>query len=118
LIVVRIAALLLSGLAGWEEGIFFTTIEPDTLNLSIHILILTTMKSLFKQERPKNAQRVCRVENLNPEKGVTLSYKVSEDQRDHTVVLCLADKTVKTVFHSEFSALDKMGKYRQLYKAK
>lgn len=76
------------------------------------------MKSLFKQERPKNVQRVCKVENLNPEKGITMSYKVSKDQREHIVVLCLAHKTVKTKFSSEWSAFDQMGKYRQLYKAK
>lgn len=75
------------------------------------------MISLFKQERPKNAQRVCRVENLNPQKGISASYRVSRDQRKHIVVLCLADKTVKTVFPSELSALDQLGKYRQLYKA-
>ena len=76
------------------------------------------MTSLFKQERPERAQRVCRVENLNPEKGITMSYKVSKDQREHIVVLCLAHKTVKTKFTSELGAFDQMGKYRQLYKAK
>lgn len=73
------------------------------------------MISLFKQERPK-AQRVCRVENLNPGKGIIASYRVSKDQRQHTVVLCLADKTVKTTFPNEWSALDQMSKYKQLYK--
>jgi len=73
---------------------------------------------LFKEERPKNAQRVCKVENLNPSKGITASYMVSRDQRKHTVVLCLADKTVKTVFPSEWSALDQLSKYKQLYKTK
>lgn len=72
---------------------------------------------LFKEERPK-AQRVCRVENLNPSKGITASYRVSRDQRQHTVVLCLADKTVKTTFTSEWSALDQLDKYKQLYKTK
>lgn len=76
------------------------------------------MKSLFNQERPKNAQRVCRVENLNPSKGITASYIVSRDQRRHIVVLCLAEKTVKTTFLNEFSALDQLSKYKQLYKAK
>ena len=74
--------------------------------------------SLFKQQRPERAQRVCRVENLNPNKGITASYMVSRDQRKHTVVLCLADKTVKTVFPSEWSALDQLSKYKQLYKTK
>lgn len=76
------------------------------------------MTGLFKQERPKKAQRVCRVENLNPSKGITASYRVSQDQRRHTVVLCLTDKTVKTTFPSELSALDQMTKYRMLYKKK
>ena len=71
---------------------------------------------LFKEERPKNVQRVCRVENLNPSKGITASYRVSKDQRKHTVVLCLADKTVKTTFTSEWGALDQLGKYKKLYK--
>ena len=74
--------------------------------------------NLFKNEKPEKAQRVCRVENLNPSKGITASYRVSPDQRKHTVVLCLADKTVKTTFPSEFLALDQLGKYRQLYKEK
>jgi hypothetical protein len=74
------------------------------------------MNSLFKQERPERAQRVCLVENLNPSRGITASYRVSRDQRRHTVVLCLADKTVKTTFPSEFSALDQISKYKQLYK--
>lgn len=73
--------------------------------------------NLFNQERPKKAQRVCRVENLNPERGITASYKVSKDQRKHIVVLCLANKTVETIFPSQCMALDQLGKYRQLYKA-
>lgn len=74
------------------------------------------MTGLFKQEKPKNAQRVCRVENLNPSKGITASYRVSKDQRQHTVVLCLANKTVKTTFLNEWSALDQLQKYKSLYK--
>lgn len=72
--------------------------------------------NLFKDEKPKKAQRVCRVENLNPKKGITAMMKVSDDQRKYAVVLCLADKTKKTVFHSEILALDQMEKYRELYK--
>lgn len=71
---------------------------------------------LFKEEKPRKAQRVCRVENLNPSKGITASYRVSKDQRKHTVVLCLVDKTVKTTFSNEWSALDQLKKYKQLYK--
>ena len=76
------------------------------------------MNSLFKQERPKNAQRVCRVENLNPEKCITQSYRVSRDQREHVVVLCLANKTIKTKFLSELDALQELRRNRALYKAK
>ena len=73
------------------------------------------MINLFKQKKVI-AQRVCRVENLNPAKGIFASYRVSQDQRKHTVVLCLADKTVKTTFSSEWSALDQLKKYKALYK--
>lgn len=72
------------------------------------------MKSLFK--KPERAQLVCRVENLNPSKGITASYRLSKDQRKHVVVLCMADKTVETTFPNGWSALDLMDKYRQLYK--
>lgn len=75
------------------------------------------MNNLF-QKRPVNAQRVCKVENLNPSQGITSSYRMSRDQKRHTVVLCLADKTVKTTFQSQHSALDQMKKYRMLYKEK
>ena len=75
------------------------------------------MNSLFKQEKPK-ATRVYRVENLNSEKGITSSMKVSKDQREYVVCLCLTDRTIKTAFKSEVSALDQLRKYRQLYKQK
>jgi hypothetical protein len=84
----------------------------------INNLILTTMNSLFKQENPRHAQRVCRVENLNSSKGITAAYRVSKDQRKHTVVLCLANKTVKTTFPSELGALLQLEKYKELYKEK
>ena len=70
---------------------------------------------LFKNQKPK-AVRAYRVENLNPSKGVFMSYRVSRDQREHVVCLCLTNKTVKTTFHSEFSALEQLRKYRALYK--
>ena len=72
--------------------------------------------SLFKQDKPKGAQRIYRVENLNKEQGITMSYNVSKDQRKHTVCLCLANRTVRTTFPSEFSAFGQMKKYRSLYK--
>ena len=74
--------------------------------------------SLFKQEKPKKACRVYRAESLNPSEGISLSYRVSDDQRKHTVCLCLANRTVKTTFPSEFSAFEQMRKYRSLYKIK
>lgn len=74
------------------------------------------MISLFKNEKPKRATRVARVENLNPEKGITQSLRASKDQREYMVCLCLTDRTIKTKFTSEFGALDQMRKNRQLYK--
>lgn len=75
------------------------------------------MVQLFKQETPK-AQRVMRVENLNAEKGYSASLRVSKDQKDYTVVLCLPTHTVKTVFHNEYLALEELSRIRKLYKAK
>ena len=74
--------------------------------------------SLFKQDKPKKAVRVARVEILNSEKGITQSMSVSQDQKEYIVCLCLSYKTVKTTFLSEFSALDQMRKNRALYKVK
>ena len=74
------------------------------------------MISLFKNEKPKRATRVARVENLNPSKGITQSMRVSENQKEYVVCLCLTDRTIKTKFMSEFGALDQMKKNRQLYK--
>lgn len=74
------------------------------------------MKSLF--EKPKKAVRVAKVESLNPDKGISQSMRVSKDQKEYVVCLCLASRTIKTVFHSEFNALDQMSKYRELYKVK
>ena len=71
---------------------------------------------MFNQDKPKKAQRVAKVESLNPDKGISQSMRVSEDQRKYTVVLCLANSTVKTTFLNEFSALDQMRKNRSLYK--
>ncbi len=71
--------------------------------------------NLFKQSKPK-AVRAYRVESLNPVQGISVSYRVSSDQREHVVCLCLANRTIKTTFPSEFSALEQMRKYRSLYK--
>ena len=75
------------------------------------------MNGLFKQQKPK-AQRVYRVENLNPNAGISSSMRVSKDQREYVVCLCLADRTIKTAFKSKTSALEQLRKYRQLYKQK
>lgn len=72
--------------------------------------------SLFK--RGGRATRVCRVENLNPSKGISTMMRVSKDQREYVVCLCLANRTKKTTFHSEAGALDQMQKYRMLYEEK
>ena len=73
---------------------------------------------LFKKEKPIKAQRVARVENLNPSKGISQSMRVSKDQKEYTVCLCLVNRTIKTIFHSENLALEQMTKNRQLYKEK
>lgn len=75
------------------------------------------MINLFKEE-PKKARRVYRVENLNPEKGISSSMRLSEDGRKYVTVLCLPNVTRKTVFLSERQALHEMDKYRTLYKQK
>ena len=59
-----------------------------------------------------------KVENLNPDKGISSSMRVSKDKKDYVVCLCLANKTTQTIFHNEFSALEQLRKYRQLYKQK
>lgn len=74
------------------------------------------MINLFKNEKPKRATRVARVESLNPEKGISQSMRASKDQREYVVCLCLVDKTIKTTFLNKWSALDQMKKNRQLYK--
>ena len=74
------------------------------------------MASLFKSEKKIKASRVCRVENLNPDKGIIASYMALKDQRKHVVILCLAEKTVKTTFPSQLSALAQLTKYKKLYK--
>jgi hypothetical protein len=74
--------------------------------------------SLFKQGKPKKAVRVAKVETLNQEKGITQSMRVSKDQREYVVCLCISNRTVKTTFLNEFSALEQLRKNRDLYKAK
>ena len=75
------------------------------------------MVQLFKQ-KPVKARRVYTVENLNPQKGISSSMKMSKDGRKYVTVLCLPHKTTSTVFHSEALALQEMQKYRALYKQK
>lgn len=75
------------------------------------------MNSLFRQ-KPAKAKRVYRADSLNPERSISSSMRTSDDGREYVVCLCLVDKTTKTVFHNEASALDLMAKYRALYKQK
>lgn len=75
------------------------------------------MTGLFKQETLK-ARRVYRVENLNQEKGISASMRLSEDGRKYVTILCLPNVTRKTVFFSEAQALGEMRRYRLLYKQK
>ena len=72
--------------------------------------------SLFKQAKPK-AVRAYRVENLNPQKGISATMRASKDQRQYVVCLCMENKTVRTSFPSEFGALEQLRKYRALYKS-
>lgn len=61
-------------------------------------------------------KRVYSVENLNPEKGISTSLRYLNAEKKYAVCLCLASKTIKTVFPSERMAVEQMGKYRALYK--
>jgi hypothetical protein len=84
----------------------------------INNLILTTMNNLFKEVLPKKARRVYRVENLNPQKNIFASMRASMDGHDYHVCLCLANRAIKTTFHSEVGALGQLEKYKELYKQK
>lgn len=75
------------------------------------------MINLFKNEEPKKARRVYRVENLNSDKGISSSMKVAEDGHRYTVCLCMPHKVVYTTFLNEFSALEQMKKYKKQYKS-
>ena len=72
------------------------------------------MNSLFK--KPAKAQRVFRVENLNPSENVVSTMHVSRNQKEYSVCLCMSGKTTRTTFTSECSALGQMEKYRMQYK--
>ena len=72
--------------------------------------------SLFKSNKPKKAVRAYRAECLSSSEGISTSMSVSKDQKKYTVCLCLTDKTIKTTFPNEFSALEQLRKYRSLYK--
>lgn len=76
------------------------------------------MNDLFKTEKPKRTKRCYRVENLNPEKGIISSMRVSEEQKKYVVCLCLPNRIINTSFKSELSAFEQLTKYRQLYKQK
>jgi len=70
---------------------------------------------LFKQHQPKKAKRCYKIESINPEKGIFSSMRETKD-RKFVVCLCLANKTTKTTFPTEHSALREMRRYRLLYK--
>lgn len=78
------------------------------------------MIDLFKQEKPKRkcVHRVCRVENLNSDKGI-LSYMLeSKDMKEYHTCLCLPGRHVSTKFHRKSAALEQLEKYRALYSKK
>lgn len=74
------------------------------------------MINLFKQEKPRKCiHRVCRVENLNPDKGI-LSYMLeSKDMKEYHTCLCLPGRHVSTKFNKKSAALEQLEKYRALY---
>ena len=113
LIVVRISRPPSVWFSWMGGGYIFCNSSQYTLKFTFNSY---NIMSLFKQNKPEKATRVAKVECLNSEKGIFSSMHVSRDQRDYTVVLCLANKTTKTVFHSESLALDELRRYRSLYK--
>lgn len=76
------------------------------------------MIDLFKQEKKPKGQIVYRVQNLNKEKGITSTMRVSKNGKRYTTVLCLPNATLKRVFFEEKQALGIMNRYKILYKKK
>lgn len=76
------------------------------------------MKNPFKQQKTKRLAKkmLYRVENLNPEKGITTSLKIKEDTKEYTVCLCLPKRVIYTTFPYKYMALNQMQNYRKLYK--
>ena len=74
------------------------------------------MFNLFNNQKPSKAERIYRVENLNPEKGISSAMHVCKDGKFKTI-LCLAHKTKVTVFPTEELALLEMKKYKAMYKS-
>lgn len=74
------------------------------------------MINLFKDEAPKRAERVCRVENLNPQKQIIASMIVASDRKKYSTCLLLSgNRAVKTTFNSKADAEEQMLKYKKLY---
>lgn len=74
------------------------------------------MINLFKDEAPKRAERVCRVENLNPQKQIIASMIVASDRKKYSTCLLLSgNRAVKTTFNSRADAEEQMLKYKELY---
>ena len=75
------------------------------------------MKQLLSLSRkPKKASRVYKVETINAEKGITATFRKDKDKTEYVVCLFMDCRTVKTVFPNEFSALNEMKRYKELYK--
>lgn len=74
------------------------------------------MINLFKDEAPKRAERVCRVENLNPQKQIIASMIVASDRKKYSTCLLLSgNRAVKNTFNSRADAEEQMLRYKELY---
>lgn len=63
-------------------------------------------------------KRVRKVENLNPERGISSSLDIQPDIKLYKTCLFLAEmkKAIVSTFPSEQAAYSQMRKYRQLYR--
>lgn len=71
----------------------------------------------YKEHKPAKAKRIYKVENLNPQKGISASMKADEQKREYIVCLCLSNRVVQTSFPTEHGAIREIKRYRALYKA-
>lgn len=70
---------------------------------------------LSKNLKRFGVERICRVENLNPEKGIVSALTKSKSRGKYYVCLCLGYKNVKTGFPTRNAALEAMQNARKLY---